>query len=199
MAPTDHGARYPARSYNYNLPAFLSTDLETRDRRASDASTPTLVLIRGLPGSGKTTMAKTIAGCHHFEADQFFEVNGEYRYDPSRIREAHEWCQSKTSGALGAGYSVVVSNTFTRLSEIEAYLGLTDNVRIVEAVGRWKNVHGVPAETVERMRQRWEPLYDILGTLAKRGWASGVSDVALRKVRRPQVSDPARLASSARG
>lgn len=186
MAPTDHGARYPARDYNDNLPASRSIDLETRNTRASEASTPTLVLIRGLPGSGKTTMAKSMGGFHHFEADQFFEFNGVYRYDQDRIREAHEWCRSETSGALGAGCSVVVSNTFTRLSEIEAYLALTDNVRIVEAVGRWENVHGVPAQTVERMRQRWEPLSYILGSLAKSGWASGVSDVALRKARRPQ-------------
>ena len=190
MAPTDHGARYPARDYNYNLPASRSIDLETRDRGASDDSTPTLVLIRGLPGSGKTTMAKSMNGFHHFEADQVFEVNGVYRYDQNRILQAHDWCRSETSKALDAGYSVVVSNTFTRLSEMEAYLALTDNVRIVEAVGRWESVHAVPTQTVERMRQRWEKLSDILRSLAERGWVSGVSDVALRKVRRPQSVTP---------
>jgi len=27
---------------------------------------------------------------------------------------------------------------------------------ILEATGNWPNVHGVPAEVVEKMRQRWE-------------------------------------------
>ena len=30
------------------------------------------------------------------------------------------------------------------------------NVRIVEATGSWPNVHGVPADAIERMRARWE-------------------------------------------
>lgn len=50
-----------------------------------------LVLIRGLPGSGKSTMAKVLAlvGYQHFEADMFFVRDGTYCYDRSRIREAH--------------------------------------------------------------------------------------------------------------
>lgn len=41
-----------------------------------------LVLIRGLPGSGKTTMARVLAllGYDHHEADQYFELNGFYNF-----------------------------------------------------------------------------------------------------------------------
>lgn len=31
-------------------------------------------------------------------------------------------------------------------------------VRVVECKGRWQNVHGVPAEAIERMADRWEPV-----------------------------------------
>ena len=53
-----------------------------------------LVLIRGLPASGKTTMASVLPmiGYKHFEADMFFEVGGVYLYDAKRIGEAHAWC-----------------------------------------------------------------------------------------------------------
>ena len=49
-----------------------------------------IVLIRGLPGTGKTTLAKTMEGYAHFEADIFLEVDGVYVYDPSRIKAAHD-------------------------------------------------------------------------------------------------------------
>ncbi len=43
-----------------------------------------LILIRGLPGSGKTTFAKELAstfGVKHYEADMFFEVDGVYKFN----------------------------------------------------------------------------------------------------------------------
>jgi hypothetical protein len=63
-----------------------------------------------------------------------------------------------TKQALAAGNRVVVSNTFTQLREMEPYRAMSENVRIVEAMGTWQNVHGVPTEMMERMAQRWEPL-----------------------------------------
>lgn len=119
-----------------------------------------LVLIRGLPGSGKSTMAnKFVAqGFKHYEADMFFTVDGVYAYDASRIRDAHAWCQRMTRQALNEGRRVVVSNTFTRLQEMEPYRGMSERIRIVEARGRWQNTHGVPEEMVRRMARRWEAL-----------------------------------------
>ena len=121
-----------------------------------------LVLIRGLPGSGKTTMARgtMFEDFEHYEADMFFEQSGEYCYDASKIKDAHEWCQRETFKALANGKSVVVSNTFTRRFEMEPYFEMAKTfgieLNVLEATGNWPNVHGVPAEAVEKMRQRWE-------------------------------------------
>ena len=128
-----------------------------------------LLLIRGLPGSGKTTMAKQYAqaGSVHCEADQYFERDGIYRFDGSKLHAAHDDCLRRAIAAMDAGRSVVVANTFTRLWEMEPYLKAAKKrgikARIVEATGNWPNVHGVPADAIERMRTRWEP---VDGTLA---------------------------------
>ena len=76
-----------------------------------------LVLIRGLPGSGKSTKAKKLAPNENiFEADQFFidKKTGEYKFKPEFIHLAHQQCQNKTIAAMEKEISpIVVSNTFT--------------------------------------------------------------------------------------
>lgn len=105
-------------------------------------------------------MARVLAlvGYDHYEADMFFVVNGKYLYDGMRIKDAHAWCQDMTRRALTQGRRVVVANTFTRLHEMAPYRAMTTDVRVIEARGRWQNVHGVLPETMRRMEQRWEPL-----------------------------------------
>ena len=73
-----------------------------------------LVLIRGLPGAGKSTYAqKHFPGHKHLEADMYFNRTGTYKFDPKKLNSAHTWCQGRTHRALSAGHDVVVTNTFT--------------------------------------------------------------------------------------
>lgn len=119
---------------------------------------PKLIILRGLPGSGKSTYAQVFVkkGYKHFEADMFFELDGEYKHDPSRIKEAHKWCQDQVSNAIFAGHNVVVSNTFVKLWEIEPYLNLTGETTVVKCVGEYPNIHGVPIEVIKRMKENWQ-------------------------------------------
>jgi predicted kinase len=121
---------------------------------------PELVLIRGLPGSGKSTMARAMTGFVHLEADMHMMINGVYQYDASKVADSHNQCKAQVREALGTGHNVVVSNTFSRALEMADYLaiakGLGVSVRVVEATGRWPNVHGVPQDRIEQMRRRWE-------------------------------------------
>ena len=122
-----------------------------------------LYLIRGWPGSGKTTLAKELLkqgkADVHYEADMYFEgkVLG-YVFDPTKLPQAHEWCLRKTKEALGMNMNVVVSNTFTRLWELQKYIDLGHPYEIIECRGLFKNVHGVPPEKVLAMRARFEEI-----------------------------------------
>lgn len=121
-----------------------------------------IVLIRGLPGSGKSTMARREFPSHdHYEADAYFVGDdGVYRYNPKQIRNAHEWCQASSEKAVKSGRDVVVSNTFTQHWEMKPYLDIAErngaSVRVIVATGDYGNTHGVPPEAIDRMRARWE-------------------------------------------
>lgn len=126
-----------------------------------------LIIIRGLPGSGKTTLAHKLSE-HVFEADQYFVsvVDGieQYRFDPTQIREAHDYCFSGAKGALEKGFSpVVVSNTNSMYWEYSDYLELAEEhgyvVQIIQVTGPWENTHGCPSATIESMKKRWQPSF----------------------------------------
>jgi predicted kinase len=121
-----------------------------------------LYIIRGVPGSGKTTRAQELAGMNYFEADQWmWNSAGEYQFDPSRLGYCHTMCKNSVRAALAAGLPVVaVSNTFVKKRDYMPYVKLAEEfgaeVEIIVMTGNWKNVHGVPEETVERMRRQFE-------------------------------------------
>jgi len=128
----------------------------------------TLYLLRGLPGSGKSTLANQLGGTH-FETDNYFyDDNGKYNFDGSKLKDAHQWCQDSVSNSMvlnhtaGHNESIVVSNTFTQEWEMKPYMdmakdwGYTVFSIIVENRHGGVNQHGVPDEKLQQMQDRFE-------------------------------------------
>jgi predicted kinase len=132
-----------------------------------------LYIVRGIPGSGKSTLAKKLVE-HDFlvcEADKYFvdKETGEYKFDFTKIKEAHKFCQDlvetymKDSLVNDQFYrEIAVSNTFTQEWEMEHYMelakkyGYTVFTLVVENRHGGKNIHNVPEEIIEKMKQRFE-------------------------------------------
>jgi len=126
-----------------------------------------LYIVRGIPGSGKSTFAKNLVGekdyCHK-EADMFFvDRDGNYNFEPSKIKDAHQWCQEEMDFLMRLEHSpVVVSNTFTQEWELQPYYELAIKYGyyvtsiIVENRHGGVNEHGVPEDKIELMRNRFE-------------------------------------------
>jgi NEDD4-binding protein 2 len=136
--------------------------------------TKKIILIRGLPGSGKSTKAKELAGENPniFSTDDFF-VNsdtGKYEFDPKLLGRNHSLNVKRTEKAMQEGVTpIIVDNTHTRFFEMKKTVELaqkygyevefhepdTDWAWNVEELAK-KNTHGVPLEAIQRMKDRWD-------------------------------------------
>ena len=136
----------------------------------------TLYIIRGLPGSGKSTLGDKLAGsyvdyhpkfggpkCYNYAADDWFtDKDGNYCYVPEEIDEAHEDCRSRVMGAMmsTSADNICVCNTFTQAWEAEPYFKLCESYGytpvVIECQSQFGNIHGCPESKVQEMKDRWD-------------------------------------------
>jgi adenylate kinase family enzyme len=126
-------------------------------------------IMRGIPGSGKSTRARELAGSDGVvhSTDDFFMVDGEYVFDATKLAMNHQQNYWAFTESLNLEVPVVVvDNTNTQLWEWIGYARSAVNfgyaVKVVEmphidpALAAQRNTHGVPEAAIRRMLKRWD-------------------------------------------
>lgn len=125
-----------------------------------------VIIMRGLPGSGKTTEANRWAafapGSVIVSADHYMFAEGQdFEFD--RLLRCHEMCRQDFSAALKHAPLVIVDNTNTKFSDLIFYVqeaerfGYSFEVRQVNCspkVAFQRGSHGVPLEALKKMAAR---------------------------------------------
>ncbi|XP_077015109.1 uncharacterized protein LOC143681722 isoform X2 [Tamandua tetradactyla] len=133
-----------------------------------------LILLRGLPGSGKTTLSRILLAQSRdgivFSTDDYFHHQDGYRYNVTQLGDAHDWNQNRAKQAIDQGRSpVIIDNTNTQAWEMKPYvemaIGKGYRVEFHEPETWWKfdpeelekrNKHGVSRQKIAQMLDRYE-------------------------------------------
>lgn len=135
-----------------------------------------IVIVRGVPGSGKSTFVKeNLDGAFVCSADDYFEGLADWKgtsyleeFKPWLVSTAHQFCWGIFIDAVFDGKPlIVVDNTNIHHWEYENYrhlgkkMGYEVDVVKMPAVltaeeYHSRNTHGVPLEVIERMMAEYE-------------------------------------------
>ena len=134
-------------------------------------TTKKLIILRGLPGSGKSNMAKKLVGKGVIHStDNYLTKNGKYEFDHDNIARYHYLNLMDSIRSMRKGISpIVIDNTnimalhcinYVEQGKIYGY-----EIEIVETDVPWafdieelvkRNSHDVPRETIIDMLQKYE-------------------------------------------
>lgn len=135
-----------------------------------------LFIIRGIPGSGKSTFAEHLINkllrfgydeqdIVHAEADMYFiDDAGNYNFDDSKLAIAHQTCYDKIENALKANKIAIVSNTFVDANSVDKYVKLGEKydaeITIYRRTAEYKSIHNVPIEVINKMKHNFADVKD---------------------------------------
>jgi predicted ABC-type ATPase len=155
--------------------------------RNLDTSIPTVFIMRGLPGSGKSTAANKISQIYNHwsgtaSADNYWMHGNEYRFDPTQVPKNHHYCLRTFIEMVGVGpgtksnpqfQAVIVDNTNLALHEFSHYVKIAQacgyNVVVLTLIcsvedSLKRNVHSVPEKTIRAMQRRLADSIESVGT-----------------------------------
>ena len=130
-------------------------------------------ILSGVSGSGKSTHARDlIKGTDDMvevvSADNYFMEDGQYKFDPTKLSEAHAYCFIRFLEALQMRFAlIIVDNTNTTAVEIAPYvlgaMAYHYDVEIITftcqthddvKVCAGRNSHGLPFDAVMNQHRR---------------------------------------------
>ncbi len=126
-----------------------------------------LILLRGLPGSGKSALANVLSESGKYPVysidDFFMNEKGDYHFEFDKNYLAYKHCEEQTKKALENKIKkIFVAHTFTIAWELEPYFKLASQfnyllfVVTVENYHGHKNIHEVSQEQLEKMAKKYE-------------------------------------------
>src|SRR5258708_3097523 len=129
----------------------------------------TAYIMRGVPGSGKSTIAKKLAGekgvVH--STDSYFYIDGAYRHDASKLREYHKLNLGAFCASLKADIPIVIcDNTNVKYWNFTQYVKAAHEAGYIVAyvtlphpspeVAAQRTIHNVPPDVIREMIRGWE-------------------------------------------
>jgi len=124
-----------------------------------------LILVRGLPGSGKSTLTGVLSDdAPVYSVDSYFTTDdGTYDFRYAENHVAYSQCLNSVRNSMLSGETkIFVDNTFTMYWEIEPYFKLASEhgyrvfVVTVENYHGGTNIHGISDEQIEKMRAKYK-------------------------------------------
>ncbi len=127
-----------------------------------------LILLRGLPGSGKSALAVVLSENGKYpmhSIDDYFtdSETGTYSFEHLKNHLAYKQCEDSTRESMGRGCEkIFVHNTFTLDWEVEPYFKLAEEygyqifIVTVENHHGNENIHCVSRDQLEKMAAKYK-------------------------------------------
>lgn len=125
-----------------------------------------LVIVRGIPGSGKTWWAEAYAHEHEcmlLESDRLRRRDGEYVFDPNETDGINNTQNIFLRMCAKHNADVVMVGLFSKVRTINRMIDYARtacrnkvDVQVIRMTGDFNNVHNVPANVVEDMLCKFE-------------------------------------------